>query len=549
MGDNVYVADFETTTDPEDCRVWAYGLCNLEDIDTVIVDNSLDSFIDVISDDDSITYFHNLRFDGSFILDWLFRNHFVHVNRNARAGEFTTLISKMGQYYSITVRWRNGVRTEFRDSLKKLPMTVAEIAGAFNLDMTKGEIDYNEFRPIGHTITDVERDYIERDVRIVAYAVKQQRIAGMTRLTVGSDSLKDYQSLISKRSFGRLFPILPTNIDTELRSAYRGGWAYADVRRQGRVQGAGYVYDVNSLYPSVMSADVLPYGEPVFTAGKPTVSKQFPLFITSVTFTAKLKPGHLPCIQIKNNIHFLATEYLERIDEPETVSCTNIDLELWSRHYDLDILSYNGSWLFRGGVGMFDDYITKWNEVKTTSTGGMRTIAKLHLNSLYGKFATNPDVTPKIPIFENDRVKLKLGDPDEREPVYTAMGVFITSYARRKTINAAQSHYDTFAYADTDSLHLIRESEPEDLDIDPVRIGAWKREYRFERAIYVRAKAYCEELSDGTRETHVAGMPRSIAAMVGVDDFVDGATFGGKLVPKHVPGGVVLCEVDFTLNL
>ena len=549
MSDIVYVADFETTTDPEDCRVWAFGICNIDNIESVYIDQTITDFVTYISDVDSLCYFHNLRFDGSFIIDHLFRNGFKHVDRNPRSGEFTTLISRMGQFYSITVKWWNGYRTEFRDSAKKLPMTVAEIAGAFKLDMSKGEIDYHAPRPIGHVITVEERDYLERDVRIVAEAIRIQRTAGMTRLTVGSDSLKDYQSIITNKSFRNLFPVLPTHIDAELRSAYRGGWTYADVRRQGKIQGAGFVYDVNSLYPSVMSQDVLPYGDPTFVEGVPKVSKQFPIFITSVTLTAKLKPGHLPCIQIKNNVHFMATEYLQNISDPVTISCTNVDLELWSRHYDLNILSYNGSWLFKAGHGMFEDYITKWNTVKVNATGGMRTIAKLHLNSLYGKFATNPDVTGKIPVFEDNRVKLRLGEPDEREPVYTAMGVFITAYARRKTINAAQDHYDSFAYADTDSLHLICDDEPTDLDIDPARMGAWKREYRFTRALYIRAKAYSEQLEDGAYETRVAGMPRGIAEQVGIDDMRDGATFRGKLIPRHVPGGVVLQDVDFTLNL
>ena len=26
-----YTADFETTTDETDCRIWAYALCNIED--------------------------------------------------------------------------------------------------------------------------------------------------------------------------------------------------------------------------------------------------------------------------------------------------------------------------------------------------------------------------------------------------------------------------------------------------------------------------------------------------------------------------------------
>ena len=43
-------------------------------------------------------------------------------------------------------------------------------------------------------------------------------------------------------------------------------------------------------------------------------------------------------------------------------------------------------------------------EVKKNSKGAQRFIAKRQLNSVYGKFATNPNVTPKIPFIDKDRV-------------------------------------------------------------------------------------------------------------------------------------------------
>jgi hypothetical protein len=170
---------------------------------------------------------------------------------------------------------------------------------------------------------------------------------------------------------------------------------------------------------------------------------------------------------------------------------------------------------------------------------------------LYGKFATNPNITPKQPVFddENDTVKLVLGDDETRDPVYTAMGVFITAYARQVTITAAQDNYDTFAYADTDSLHLLRDDDPEGLNVDPNKLGAWKREYAFEQALFVRAKAYIEKLFDGTHVTHVAGLPDRIAEQLTIDDFVGGRRFTGKLQPKRVPGGIVLVDVGFTMNM
>src|SRR5690606_5993354 len=136
-------------------------------------------------------------------------------------------------------------------------------------------------------------------------------------------------------------------------------------------------------------------------------------------------------------------------------------------HYDIDVLAFNGGWRFRGKTGMFKAYIDKWSRVKETSTGGMRELAKLFLNSLYGKFASNPNVAGKYPVLDKDRVVYRRLPDEIRDPIYTPMGVYITSYARNLTIREAQQHYDVFAYADTDSLHLMTLDEITTLDVHP----------------------------------------------------------------------------------
>jgi len=548
-----YVADFETTTDPEDCRVWGWGMCNIETAESVFdveLGTSMHRFLDRIQDENSIVYFHNLKFDGAFIIDYLFRElEFFHVDKNPIRGEFSTLISNMGAFYTITVAWKNGKRTEFRDSLKKLPFSVSTIATAFKQPELKGTLDYHTTRPVGHALTRQERKYIAHDVLIVSRALKTQFAEGMTKLTVGSDSLAEFKKVMGTRLFDKMFPVLPLTMDSEIRQAYRGGWVYRDERYKDKITGPGTVYDVNSLYPSVMYDRLLPYGEPMFVPGLPEPTPEFPLFMVSITFTAKLKKDHVPCIQIRGSSHFLATEYQRIIKDPVTLMCTNVDLALWEDHYDLDILSYNGGWLFPGTTGMFSTYIDKWMKVKAENDGGLRALAKLMLNSLYGKFGTNPVVTPKVPVFEDNIVKLRLGDEETRDPIYSAMASFVTAYARDVTIRAAQEHYPVFIYADTDSLHLAVDEDPPGLDVDPHKLGAWKREYRFARGLFVRAKAYIEQLTDGSYVTHIAGLPDKIAHQLTIEDFTGGSRFEGKLVPKRVPGGIVLEDVGFTMNM
>lgn len=494
------------------------------------------------------------------------RNGFEYVGGDRRTipeKGFKALISDSGKFYSITVKWENGIVTEFRDSYKKLPMSVKKIAKSFNMDEGKGEIDYHAPRPKGYYPTPEEIDYLRRDVTIVTKAMREVMDEGMTKLTVASDSLAEYKRLTGSNTFQRIFPVFSEAMDAEIRRAYRGGFTIRDERFGGCITRSGLVLDVNSLYPFIMYTKLLPYGEPEFVKGKVIPTKERSLTIFSITFTAKLKPDHIACIQIKNSSFFAATEYLKEVKEPTTLMVTNVDWDLYQDHYDIDILAYGGGWRFKAERGMFDSYIEKWSEIKANSSGGKREIAKLHLNALYGKFASNPNITSKIPIMENDRVKLIRGNDETKQPIYTAVGVFITSWARDLTIRAAQDNYSTFAYADTDSLHLLQDEPPTNLEIHPTKLGAWKLEYKFDAAYYIRPKAYLERHHEcickpGDRQhaddapcytNRIAGLPEPVSSVLTFADLIDGTILHGKLNPKSVPGGVILKDVPFELKL
>ena len=78
------VADFETRNSIQDLEngetsVWLWDVC-----DTLIFSHtngtSIESFFDeLLKLPPSICYFHNLKFDGQFILNYLFANGFSHI--------------------------------------------------------------------------------------------------------------------------------------------------------------------------------------------------------------------------------------------------------------------------------------------------------------------------------------------------------------------------------------------------------------------------------------------------------------------------------------
>lgn len=52
------MADFETTTDPEDCRVWAGCAVDIDRLEVVHIGNSIDSFMRYLENKNTVCYFH-----------------------------------------------------------------------------------------------------------------------------------------------------------------------------------------------------------------------------------------------------------------------------------------------------------------------------------------------------------------------------------------------------------------------------------------------------------------------------------------------------------
>lgn len=555
----VYAADFETTTLENDCRVWAWALCEVGNVKNFKHGKTIDSLMQfcIKSQDSTVLYFHNLKFDGEFILSWLFKNGYEHCpgKRSLDDNEFNTLISDSGQFYSIKIcleRYgRNVKHITIYDSLKLLNMKVSVVAKTFDLPISKLEIDYNKERPIGYDLDQQEIDYIHNDVAIMSMALKKMFDMNLIKMTIGSNALQEYKKVIGKKHFNYWFP--PPKYDKDIRGSYKGGFTYLKEGYSGVDLKEGIVLDVNSLYPSVMYNNEMPYGEGVFFTGKYKADTTYNLYVQMFRCQFEIKPRHIPTVQIKHTLRFAQNEYLKSSnDEIVTLCMTSVDIKLFFEHYDVYDVEWISGWKFMSSKIMFRSYIDKWNAIKVQATlegnSGMRSISKLMLNSLYGKFATNPVVRSKHPYLGDDGViHYSVGEAEERKPVYIPVGSFITSWARYKTITSAQKVYDRFVYADTDSLHLLGTGMPEGLEIDSSKLGAWKHESTFSRARFLRQKCYIEEI-EGELKITCAGMPDSVYPYVTWDNFRMEQVYEGKLRPKHVDGGIVLVPTTHKLR-
>ena len=219
-----------------------------------------------------------------------------------------------------------------------------------------------------------------------------------------------------------------------------------------------------------MYSKPLPFGYPEYFDGQYKEDKIYNLYIQKFICSFEIKKNKIPTIQIKGSMSFIPNEYLESSNhELVELTLTNIDLEMFKKHYNIYNIKYVCGWKFKSISGMFKDYIDKWISRKNKATieknKGQRTLAKLMLNSLYGKFATTLEVQSKIPYLdEQGIVKYKLSEKEEKEGLYLPVASFITAYARELTIETSQkikeysiNKYgkDMYIYSDTDSIKTL----------------------------------------------------------------------------------------------
>lgn len=575
-----FTADFETTTDEDDCRVWGYAICEIGNIDNFIYGNNIEDFIKFCKNkrENYIIYFHNLKFDGEFIFNYLLNNGYVCIeNKKDRKDKtFTTLISDTGQFYSIEIFFETKNKKHINkvtiyDSLKILNFSVDKIAKDFNLPIQKLEIDYKEKREIGHILTEKEIDYIKNDVEIMSRALEFLFNENLTKMTIGSNALANYKDL--NKNFIKYFPELPYEIDMDIRKSYKGGFTYLNECFIEKETEKGIVLDVNSLYPSVMMYEKLPFGDPIFFDGKYEKDLLYTLYIQTISCSFELKKGMLPTIQIKNNMSFIPNEYIKSSGgDIVTLTLTNIDLELFFEHYDVYDLTYHNGWKFKAVKGLFTNYIEHWSnkkiKAKKENNSVLYIISKLMLNSLYGKFGLNPNVQGKFPYLNEEGViKYKLYPKQIRKSIYIPVASFITSYARFKTITTSQKirdftiknyNKDYYIYSDTDSIHMLDIDEnilKSFVEIDDFKLGAWKLESKFKKGKFIRQKCYIEESYNDEINVTIAGLPKNLGKYVNFDNFKKGFEIlkndnekEHKLTFKHVKGGVLLVDTDFSIK-
>lgn len=579
-----YIADTETTTRGERQEVWLWAIVGQDDSEKI--GYSIDSLMSTIfklpriKREKQIIFFHNLKFDGSFIVHWLLSNHYQREPKAEKNNTFDVFIADTGEWYSITIN-KSNKKIYIWDSIKKIPLSV-EIIGKTYGKISKGEIDHTKERPQGYEPTIQEIDYCLNDCRIVKMAMVDQFKQGLTSMTIGGDVLKEHKRIYGgTKVFNFLFPNLDgidpntgETFDTYARKAYKGAFCWVNPRYQNQIiNDAIRVYDVNSLYPYAMhSPNFYPVGMPIYGTGQPQRRENY-VYIMHVHIKFELKNKGVPCIIDRNTSRFNLSSWLtdSRNDAGElqfkNMWFTNVDIELIKQNYNYDI-KYIDFYEFEASNQLFDTYIDKYMEMKITAAKehdqGKRQIAKLFLNNGYGKYGQNNNTERKIPNLEDDTLIFGSEDGETRATIYSPIAAFVTAYARKYTIESCMKNIERLLYCDTDSMHLIGDYDADGIYIDDNDLGAWKLEGIFIQGKYIRQKTYIE--TDKNNEYHITagGFVKSIyidghrytrdfyyqhILNLDITQFKKGLVIPkGRQTARQTKGGIKIVNSDFTIR-
>lgn len=643
------MGDFETTVykGQQHTEVWASASVELDTEDVNIFHSIDEQFNYFVSLKENIcVYYHNLKFDGSFWLSYLltdleYEQAYISHDKDNTCVEwletkemknktFKYSISEMGQWYYIIIKV-NGKYIEIRDSYKLLPFNVKRVGESFKTKHRKLEMNYEGFRYAGCTITEEEKKYIANDVLVMKEALEIMFQQGHNKLTIGSCCLAEYKKIMGKYFFQDLFPdVYEYGLDESkhkylnagqwIKRSYKGGWCYLVKGKENKIFHNGTTADVNSLYPSVMSSESgnkYPIGEPTFWVGNyiPDIAKRKDMYyFVRIKTRFYLKDGYLPFIQIKGNYLYRGNECLTSSDVYDDstgeyynhyyddygvlrdtrveLTLTMTDYALIKEHYELVDFEIIDGCYFHAMVGIFDEYINKYKEMKLTNTGALRELAKLFLNNLYGKMASSTDSSFKVAYVKDDKsIGFITVCEANKKAGYIPVGSAITSYARDFTIRVAQQNYygeenRGFIYADTDSIHCdLSPEELKGIKVHDKNFCCWKLEAEWDEAIFVRQKTYiehivkenCVPIDTPFYNVKCAGMPSKckdlfVKSMQGyvptendkvtmsaealaflttkrkLTDFKVGLVVPCKLLPKRIKGGILLVETTYEMR-
>ena len=557
--DNIY-CDFETVISSDNTHhVTCYAIIgkNINIVEAIDIKNEselitnsellLIKFINdciKLSKNNSRFYFHNFsNFDSIFLLKIA-----------SKLGYIIDIYNPNKVLYNISIH-ANGNKLKFYDSYHLLPFSLSTLAETFINDTQKCKLkldheniqinDYINNKEFIHNL----KQYCYIDAEILYFSFEKAckilkenlKIDPLSKMTIASLSFKLFRTYYYNEN---TIQLLPEYIDDFIRQSYKGG--YTDVFKPYLKN--GYYYDVNSLYPYVMSNYAYP-GEiidkfKIVDDIKSIKDTNQDLFFDINNFFGFIKVE----VKCPENLNKPFLTY----NHPEFGLITPVGS--WTAVYFSEELKYaiKLGYTFKYIEGIefnqirpFNNYINDlYNKrIKCKKSDPLNTIYKLLLNSLYGKFGMkykkvqtiigNEDLFNHISVtstiidffknddnyiieYENtcknydiltDLLSDKVINLDEfmsmtqsnsnKDKFHTKymshIASAITAYARIYMHNFINDSSLNVYYTDTDSI-VSEKKLPSHL-VSDIEIGKFKLVYSIEEAYFLSPKQYAIKIN------------------------------------------------------
>lgn len=402
--------------------------------------------------------------------------------------QITQMIPRGSGIYLVEVEFDGEMTFSFYDSSALLPFALKRVTKEFNVTHQKGEIDYEKITKITPELL----TYLESDCVGLYESLEKLFSWPLIKKAGPAKSLASQSLRVLRTTLKKPIAALSRSWDQRIRRAYAGGRTEI-FRCTFESMGEGHrlkCYDVNSLYPYVMRENEYPN----------TVDYETDEF-------EKDKPGFWECeVDVPRDMHIPPIGVVHNKKYIFPTGCFEATLTTeevnYARRSGCNIKVREGV-VFSNAGYVFREFVDTLYRIRESCDRGSvdSTVAKLLLNSCYGRFGLNHEKS-KI-VFDDGRTGLRMlggretiiraNDKNYRlmeESVEldsfsnVAIAAYVTANARIHMHRILRECGEDAYYTDTDSIFTTR-----DLPTG-TGLGQLKLEYECESACFLLPKTY-----------------------------------------------------------
>lgn len=389
------------------------------------------------------------------------------------------ITDRNGRLIRIGVQTRKKVSFQFVDSYAALPSSLKKLGDTFQVEHRKKEIDYDKIS----SRSKVTLEYLENDCQClheVMTAYLSMEHIYKRKMTIASQAMDTFQTGFTPGNQIRMS--IPEN-EYIRENFYHGGRVEVF---KGHGTGLNY-YDVNSLYPFAM-LQKMPIGKGRQTRTYHKGDTGFYKVRIDNTPDWYVSPlivkGKKNCFMSGPGTYFVSSNTLEQL-RTEGVR--------WK---------VESGMRFSGEEYLFNDYVNFFYKMKRFSkTEAEKLLAKLMLNTLYGKFGSAQwrdtvrflwNVQSYDYLLAPEYGLCYVTEENKNRFVMPYLAAWVTDYARLYHYRLMSEHAGAMYYCDTDSLITTAHYKTGD------SIGELKLEGRYAEGVFISPKTYA--LKDGRKQ-------------------------------------------------